>query len=162
MKFITLVLSISTALLFTACSSENTPNQSTPKTSDTAAQDSPVKVSDAAAQAIEAANEEIKKQEAQEKAKSEKSENKAKVEKEVDPYKDVRHMLEKDADLDSRLTEKNILGVVGLIVGNGYKCDTVSAITPFPRKTGYYVMCNQYHYDYEVEDKGGNWTVTLN
>ncbi|MCX3034132.1 hypothetical protein OFK41_07910 [Acinetobacter baumannii] len=152
LKFITLVLSISTALLFTACSSENTPKQSTPKTSD----------SDVVAQAIEAANEEIEKQKAQEKANNEKSEDKAKVEKEVDPYKDVRHMLEKDADLDSRLTEKNILGVVGLIVGNGYKCDTVSAITPFPRKTGYYVMCNQYHYDYEVEDKGGNWTVTLN
>lgn len=152
LKFITLVLSISTALLFTACSGENTPKQSAPKTSD----------SDVVAQAIEAANEEIEKQETQEKANNEKSKDKAKVEKEVDPYKDVRHMLEKDADLDSRLTEKNILGVVGLIVGNGYKCDTVSAITPFPRKTGYYVMCNQYHYDYEVEDKGGNWTVTLN
>lgn len=85
-----------------------------------------------------------------------------KVEKAVDPYQDVRHLLEKDADLDERLTEKNILGIVGLIVGNGYKCDSVSAITPFPRKTGFYVMCNQYHYDYEVADKGGNWVVTLN
>lgn len=85
-----------------------------------------------------------------------------KVEKTVDPYQNVRHLLEKDADLDERLTEKNILGIVGLIVGNGYKCDSVSAITPFPRKTGFYVMCNQYHYDYEVADKGGNWVVTLN
>lgn len=85
-----------------------------------------------------------------------------KVEKAVDPYQNVRHLLEKEADLDERLTEKNILGIVGLIVGNGYKCDSVSAITPFPRKTGFYVMCNQYHYDYEVADKGGNWVVTLN
>ena len=79
-----------------------------------------------------------------------------------DPYEDIRHMLEKDVKLDDRLTEKNIVGIIGLIVGNGYKCDTVSAITPFPRKTGFYVMCNQYHYDYEVADKGGNWVVTLN
>ncbi|MDC5295354.1 hypothetical protein ACT4U4_04990 [Acinetobacter baumannii] len=80
----------------------------------------------------------------------------------TDPYENIRHLLEKDAQLDERLTEKNILGIVGLIVGNGYKCDTVSAITPFPRKTGFYVMCNQYHYDYKVEDRGGNWMVTLN
>lgn len=86
----------------------------------------------------------------------------AKEEKIVDPYEDVRHLIEKDANLDERLTEKNILGIIGLIVGNGYKCDSVSAITPFPRKTGFYVMCNQYHYDYEVADKGGNWVVTLN
>lgn len=80
----------------------------------------------------------------------------------TDPYENIRHLLEKDAQLNERLTEKNILGIVGLIVGNGYKCDTVSAITPFPRKTGFYVMCNQYHYDYKVEDRGGNWMVTLN
>lgn len=82
--------------------------------------------------------------------------------KPVDPYEDVRHLFEADFKINERLTEKNIVGVVGLVVFNGYKCDTLSAITPFAFGTGFYVYCNQYSYSYDVEDKGGNWVVTLN
>lgn len=79
----------------------------------------------------------------------------------TDRYEDIRHMIEDQSEIDERLTEKNIVGVVGLIVGNGYSCDTISGIVPFPRKTGFYVQCNHFQYQYEVEDKGGNWVVTL-
>ncbi|MDE0239750.1 MAG: hypothetical protein OXQ84_06065 [bacterium] len=43
----------------------------------------------------------------------------------------------------------------------GYRCDSLSAVTPFTWSVGYSVVCNNWRYAYEVEDKGGNWIVTV-
>ncbi|MGF1868121.1 zinc ribbon domain-containing protein [Enterovibrio norvegicus] len=49
----------------------------------------------------------------------------------------------------------NIIGM------NGYKCDTVSGIVEMAFTRGFSVYCNKHNYSYEIEDKGGNWVVTL-
>ena len=43
----------------------------------------------------------------------------------------------------------------------GYRCNSVSAVTPFAFSRGFHVYCNRWNYGYEVADKGGNWVVTL-
>lgn len=50
------------------------------------------------------------------------------------------------------------------IRGHGYRCDTVDAATPlgpFDDHAGFNVYCNDWQYKYLIEDRGGNWTVTL-
>lgn len=44
---------------------------------------------------------------------------------------------------------------------SGWKCDTVSAFIPFILSRGFTLTCNRYRYDYEIEDRGGNWVITL-
>ena len=43
----------------------------------------------------------------------------------------------------------------------GWKCDTVSAFSPFILSRGFTLNCNRYRYEYEIEDRGGNWEITL-
>lgn len=43
----------------------------------------------------------------------------------------------------------------------GWKCDTVSAFRPFMLSPGFTLRCNGYRYKYEIEDRGGNWEITL-
>ena len=44
---------------------------------------------------------------------------------------------------------------------SGWKCDTVSAFQPFMFSHGFTLPCNKYRYEYEIEDRGGNWEITL-
>ncbi len=49
----------------------------------------------------------------------------------------------------------------GLVRANGYRCDSVSAFRPFLWGLGYKLVCNEFRYEYDVEDKGGRWEVTV-
>jgi len=49
----------------------------------------------------------------------------------------------------------------GMIRTRGYRCDTISSISIWFSGKGYTVKCNGYRYHYEIEDKGGRWTVSL-
>ena len=51
--------------------------------------------------------------------------------------------------------------LVGLIRVHGYRCDTINAARPFILGGGVVLDCNGFHYRYSIEDRGGNWTVTL-
>lgn len=48
-----------------------------------------------------------------------------------------------------------------LIRRSGYRCDSVSTLRSWLTKPGFTVLCNQYRYKYEIEDRGGRWRVTL-
>lgn len=50
---------------------------------------------------------------------------------------------------------------VGMIRGYGYRCDSISAIRPFVFSRGFTVVCNNFNYEYDLSDKGGNWVVEL-
>ncbi|TOA26958.1 hypothetical protein, partial [Vibrio parahaemolyticus] len=51
--------------------------------------------------------------------------------------------------------------MVRMIQLTGYKCDSISAIREMMVSRGFTVVCNNFYYEYEIEDKGGNWVVTL-
>ena len=48
-----------------------------------------------------------------------------------------------------------------LIRRSGYRCNSVSTIRSWLTKPGFTVLCNQYRYKYEIEDRGGRWKVSL-
>lgn len=50
---------------------------------------------------------------------------------------------------------------VGMIRAMGWRCDSISAIRPFIFSRGFTVVCNRFNYEYEFEDRGGNWVVEL-
>ena len=50
---------------------------------------------------------------------------------------------------------------VGMIKAYGWRCDSISAIRPFLFSRGFTVVCNQFSYEYDISDKGGNWVVEL-
>ena len=71
-------------------------------------------------------------------------------------------LTEKGAYIDARIKNKNkfILAAVSMIRARGYRCDSVSAIRGWFTKPGYTVVCNSSRYEYELEDRGGNWVVS--
>lgn len=73
-------------------------------------------------------------------------------------------IVEKNAKISNQLqgNQKLYTALSAVIHLNGYKCDTISGIAPMSISYGFYVHCNQYRYSYEVEDRGGQWKVTLN
>ncbi|WP_348224203.1 zinc ribbon domain-containing protein [Vibrio parahaemolyticus] len=58
-------------------------------------------------------------------------------------------------------TPEVIPQMVRLIQLTGYKCDSISTIREMVFTRGFEVVCNNFFYEYEIEDKGGNWVVTL-
>jgi hypothetical protein len=50
---------------------------------------------------------------------------------------------------------------VGMIRAKGWKCDSISAMSPSFSGHGYTVKCNNFKYTYEFQDRGGSWTVYL-
>ena len=75
-------------------------------------------------------------------------------------------MFESDAIMPSEYrTDTAELAKLGGILtrfirAHGWRCDTISGLVPMSRRRGYSVWCNGL-YAYEVVDRGGNWTVTL-
>lgn len=51
-------------------------------------------------------------------------------------------------------------GVALIINTSGYKCSSMDYIRTFISGSGYKVGCDN-KYDYEVEDRGGRWVVTV-
>lgn len=76
-------------------------------------------------------------------------------------FKTLLPQLDKDADIHKDISEELLAELIVLININGYKCDTVTFAMPFIRKHGYSLTCNNYRYSYEIEDKGGNFIVTV-
>lgn len=48
-----------------------------------------------------------------------------------------------------------------MIRASGWRCDSLSAIRPWMFKRGFTMVCNNFNYEYEFEDRGGRWTVSL-
>lgn len=48
-----------------------------------------------------------------------------------------------------------------VITLNGYTCDSIAGMSKFITSEGYNVYCNDHRYNYEIENKGGNWVVTV-
>jgi len=48
-----------------------------------------------------------------------------------------------------------------LVILNGYKCDSVSEMLPMIFGYGFTIYCNDFRYEYKIEDKGGNIVVTV-
>ena len=60
---------------------------------------------------------------------------------------------ERLATLAAELTQKIRLA--------GYKCDSIYHVVNMTFSLGFRVRCNNLRYTYEIEDRGGNWEVTL-
>jgi hypothetical protein len=56
---------------------------------------------------------------------------------------------------------KLLNALAGLVVESGYKCDSISAAMRSSWDGNFTLRCNGFRYKYLIEDKGGNWTVTL-
>ncbi len=69
--------------------------------------------------------------------------------------------VEPDAVMSDGVTRAQTDALAGLIRLNGYSCNSISAVVRFVFSYGFTVTCNSYRYTYEVEDRGGNWTVTV-
>lgn len=69
--------------------------------------------------------------------------------------------VEPDASIYKDINNRQLELLVALIKAYGYRCDSVSAARPFLLSYGFTVLCNGYRYEYEIEDKGGNWVVTV-
>ncbi|HHF0540092.1 TPA: hypothetical protein ACPHTZ_004134 [Vibrio alginolyticus] len=72
-------------------------------------------------------------------------------------------LLESDVNLPKGVEDhpEVIPQMVRMIQLTGYKCDSISAIREMMVSRGFTVVCNNFYYEYEIEDKGGNWVVTL-
>nr|WP_319556099.1 hypothetical protein [uncultured Vibrio sp.] len=88
-------------------------------------------------------------------------ETKHKTEKKT--YHSSMNLLESDVNLPKGVEEhpEVIPQMVRMIQLTGYKCDSISAIREMILSRGFEVVCNNFYYEYEIEDKGGNWVVTL-
>jgi len=69
--------------------------------------------------------------------------------------------IEKDAEIYSGVSRDVVTALAKGIQKYGYSCNSVSAVTPFAVSRGYHIICNNWTYKYEVEDKGGKMVVTV-
>ena len=69
--------------------------------------------------------------------------------------------IESDADIYKSVTKDQAMALADYINLHGYSCRSISAVTPFAVKRGFYVTCNGWKYRFEVEDRGGKYTVTV-
>ncbi len=44
---------------------------------------------------------------------------------------------------------------------SGYRCDSISALQPLSTSDGFKLECNRFTFKYEIQEKGGGWTVTV-
>lgn len=51
--------------------------------------------------------------------------------------------------------------LVRLVKAHGYRCDSVSVAKTMAWGNGFVLICNRTRYEYEIEDKGGRWQVTV-
>ena len=69
--------------------------------------------------------------------------------------------LEPDAIIGSDVGENRINTLIKMVRESGHRCDTVSSARELVFSTGYQLVCNQYRYEYLIQDKGGRWVVTV-
>ena len=51
--------------------------------------------------------------------------------------------------------------LVDLVRANDFRCDFVSSALPHILSHGFELVCNKFQYTYDIQDKGGHWTVTV-
>ena len=51
--------------------------------------------------------------------------------------------------------------LIALVKGYGYRCDILDEADRFLFSPGFELDCNGFRYSYKIEDKGGNWIVTV-
>jgi len=73
----------------------------------------------------------------------------------------LEYKVEPEAVINSEINEDILSQLILAVLVNGYKCDTVSSAIPYIRGGGYTMTCNNFRYEYEVEDKGGNIVVNV-
>lgn len=76
-------------------------------------------------------------------------------------FKNIAHLVEDDAVINEQISEGLLKELIVFTKSSGYKCDTVSSARPFVNDEGYNLKCNNYRYEYEIQDKGGNITITV-
>ncbi len=69
-------------------------------------------------------------------------------------------LLEPDASL-TKVTNKQVQALVLLFRLYGYRCDSVSAASPYLWGYGFNLYCNRFRYSYDIEDVGGRWKVKV-
>ena len=69
--------------------------------------------------------------------------------------------IEPGAEIHKNVPRSAAVALAQLVQLYGYSCNSISAVTPFAFSRGFYVYCNNWRYSYEVEDRGGNWIVTV-
>lgn len=71
--------------------------------------------------------------------------------------------IEPNARIDDQISNKQGVAndLARLIRARGWTCDSIYSIIMWNFSIGFTVYCNGARYSYEVEDKGGNWEVTL-
>ncbi len=77
---------------------------------------------------------------------------------------DVR--VEKDALFGSEFKKlenrQEVLNAFATMIrAHGWRCDSISVARKFVFSRGFTVICNNYAYEYGIEDRGGRWVVTL-
>lgn len=70
--------------------------------------------------------------------------------------------IESDSFVDDGITrlDEVIDELVGLVRASGYRCDSITVVRRM-LMGGFELACNKGSYEYEIEDKGGHWRVTL-
>ncbi|MDN8361017.1 hypothetical protein QZK58_16985 [Acinetobacter baumannii] len=76
-------------------------------------------------------------------------------------FGNLQYKVEPEAVINSKIDEDILSQLILAVLVNGYKCDTVSSAIPYIRGGGYTMQCNNYQYEYEIEDKGGNIVVNV-
>lgn len=69
--------------------------------------------------------------------------------------------IEPRAVIDRELSPQIIEGMTALARGRGYSCDSVTVARKMLVGNGFVLVCNNARYEYEIEDKGGNWIFTV-
>lgn len=71
--------------------------------------------------------------------------------------------IERDAVISDDFKGKAdvIEALVTVVRSKGYRCDSVTRVGVSLFSRAIHLGCNQFRYRYDVEDKGGNWTVTV-
>ena len=70
-------------------------------------------------------------------------------------------LLEKGASVSKSLEENpdSLYEIVRIIKSYGYKCNSISGAYLKSFSKGVNVFCNDFYYQYLLENRGGNWVV---
>lgn len=69
--------------------------------------------------------------------------------------------IEIDAKINKRITKSQAYAMAGMVRAYGYGCSSISSASSFAMSEGYRLSCNNYRYTYEIENKGGRWSVKV-
>ncbi len=68
--------------------------------------------------------------------------------------------IENPGGWDGAVSQKDAITLAKLINAYGYKCASVSSVRKMIMKRGFTVYCNNFNYKFDVEDRGGKYSVT--